>query len=144
MDAISKEFILRSDAQLAAKWPHVKPTPAQQEEAAFRATEDATYASWPSFSSAPSSSSGVEASLAAIMDQLQHMSANFGSHLDHLFDEICQMNTRIGCIACRQSHLGGFAYSPFPEPAEESSDGGDDESDDASGSPNDNEMTVSQ
>ena len=39
MDAISKEFILRSDAQLAAKWPHVKPTPAQQEEAAFRATE---------------------------------------------------------------------------------------------------------
>ena len=112
MDAINKKSIRRSDAQLAAKWPHVKLTPAQQEEATFRTTEDAIYASQPSSSSTLSSSSRVEASLATIMDQLQHMSADFGSCLYHLFDEICQMNTRIGHIACRQSHFGSFAHSP--------------------------------
>ena len=36
-----------------------------------------------------------------------------------------------------------LAYSPFPELAEESSDGGDDESDDASASPSDDEMIFS-
>ena len=54
------------------------------------------------------------------------------------------MNTRIGRIAHQQSHLGGFASSPSLEPAEESSDNVDDESDDASGSPSDDKMTVSQ
>ena len=30
------------------------------------------------------------------MDLLQLMHADFGSPLNHLFDEMCQMNTRIG------------------------------------------------
>ena len=115
MGAISKESIRRSDVQLAAKRPYVKPTPAQQNEATFHATEgaakDATYASQPSSSSTPSSY-GVKASLAAIMDQLQHMHDNCGSHLDHISDEMCQMNTRIGRIAHRQSCLGGMLI-PF-------------------------------
>ena len=45
----------------------MKPTLAQQDKVAFRATKDATYASRPSSSSTPSFSE-VEASLAAIMD----------------------------------------------------------------------------
>ena len=45
MDAISKESIWRSVAQLAAKWSHMEPTPAQKEEADFHATGDAAYAS---------------------------------------------------------------------------------------------------
>ena len=62
------------------------------------------------------------------------MLADFGSCLNHLSDEMCQMNTKIGRIACRQSRFGGFAPSPLLDPVEESSDGGDDESDDASSS----------
>ena len=81
-----------------AKRPHQESTPAQQEKAAFRAAEDATYASRPSSLSAPPSSSRVEASLAAIMDQLQLLRADIGSQLDHLTNEMCQMNTRIGRI----------------------------------------------
>ena len=123
--------------------PHVEPTPAQQDEATFHAVkgaiEDAVYAFRPSTSS---SSYGVEASLAAIMDQLQHMHANFGCHIDHISDGMCQMNTRIGRIARRQSNLGGFAPSPSLEPAEDYSDGGDN-GDDASGSSSDNEMIAS-
>ena len=72
------------------------------------------------------------------------MCADFGSCLDHLFDEMCQMNTRIGYITCRQSRLGSFTPSPPLDPFEESFDGGDDESDDAIGSASDDEMTVSQ
>ena len=73
------------------------------------------------------------------------MHADFGSHLEHLSDEMSQMNTRISCIAHRQSWLGGFAPSPSPEHAEKffSSSGGDDD-DNASGSKYDNEMTTSQ
>ena len=79
------------------------------------------------------------------MDQLQLMRANFGSHLDHLSNEMCQMNTRIGRIARCQSHLGGFAHSPSPEPAESSFDGGDDDDDnDASSFEIDDEMAPSQ
>ena len=72
------------------------------------------------------------------------MHANFGSCLDHLSDEICKMNTRIDCIACCQSRLGGFAPSPSPEHAEESasSDDGDDD-DDASDFESNDEMTTS-
>ena len=43
----------------------MKPTLAQQDKVAFRAMKDATYASRPSSSSAPSFS-GVEVSLAAL------------------------------------------------------------------------------
>ena len=52
------------------------------------------------------------------------------------------MNTRIGRITRRQSCLGDFAYSPSPEPVEDSFDGGDDDND-AFGSSSDDEMTVS-
>ena len=45
MVAISKESIRSSDVQLAAKRPHVKPTPAQHDEAAFYVAEDVAYAS---------------------------------------------------------------------------------------------------
>ena len=53
------------------------------------------------------------------------------------------MNTKIGRIAHRQSHLGGLSPSPSLEPTKDSSDGGDDD-DDASGSSSDDEMIVSQ
>ena len=78
------------------------------------------------------------------MHQLQHMCAYFGSHLDHISNEMCQTNTRIGRIARRQSRFDSFAHFPFPEPAKESSDSGDDESDDAFRSPSDVEMTISR
>ena len=73
------------------------------------------------------------------------MIADFDSCLSHLFDEICQMNTKIGHIARRQSFLGGFAPSLTPESIEESSlDGGDsDDDDDASCSETDDEKASS-
>ena len=131
MGAISKESIRRSDTQLTAKWARVEST-----------SSDAALASRPSSSSAPpSSSSRAKVSLIAIMDQLQLIRANFGSHLNHLSDEMCQMNTRIGCIARHQSRLGGFAHSPSPELTEKSSSNG---GDGASCSETDDEMTASQ
>ena len=54
------------------------------------------------------------------------------------------MNTRIGHIACRQSHLGSFAPSPSLELAESSLDGGDNDDDDPSYSETIDEMAVSQ
>ena len=130
MGAISKESIQKSDAQLAAKWPRVEST-----------LTNVAPTSKPSSSFAPPSSFGAGFSLATIMDQLQLMHVEFGSRLDHLPDEMCQMNTRISRIVRRQSRLSGFVPSPTPEPAEESSlDGGDD----ASGSSSDVGMTTSQ
>ena len=89
-----------------AKRPREESTLAQPEEANIRVAENATYASRPPtppppFSSAPSFSSRVNASLIAILDKLQHMRANFGSCVDHISNEMCQMNTRIGRIARR-------------------------------------------
>ena len=101
--------------------------------------EDVAYVPRPSSSFAPSPS-GVEAFLVAIISQIQLMYANFGSHLDHIFDKMCQMNTRIGGITCQQSHLGSFAPSPSPELVEDSSNGRDND-DDASSSEYDAEMT---
>jgi len=72
------------------------------------------------------------------------MRADFGSYLDHLSNEMCQMNTKIGRITRRQSRLGGFTSSLSPEPAKSSSDGGDDDDDDASCSETDDEMNASQ
>ena len=65
---------------------------------------------------------------------------DFGTHLDYLFDEMCQMNTKIGQIAQRQSHLGGFVPSPKRNPSLESSTSGKDDGD-ASGSYYDDVMT---
>ena len=78
MGVICRESMQRSAAQLVAKAkrPHVESTPTQWEETNIQAVEDAAYTSRPSSSSAPSSSFGVEASLTAILDQLQQMCAD--------------------------------------------------------------------
>ena len=79
------------------------------------------------------------------MAQFQCMDA----YLDTFSDELCQVNTYVGCIARRQACLSGFTASPFPSPeasADEDSDDGadnDDEDKDASSS-SDEEMTTSQ
>ena len=65
---------------------------------------------------------------------------DFGTRLDHLSNEMCQMNTRIGQIAQRQFHLGGFVPSPKHNTSLESSTSGKDDGD-ASGSYYDDEMT---
>ena len=74
------------------------------------------------------------------------MCVDFGSRLDHLSDKMCQMNTRIDRIACRQSRLDCFAPLPSPKPAEESFSSGDDDDDDVDGSSSSSngEMTTSQ
>ena len=71
------------------------------------------------------------------------MRADFGSYLNHISNETCQMNTRIGRIAHRQSHLSSFAPSPSPKPVEDSFDGRVD-GDDASISSSDDEMIAPQ
>ena len=73
------------------------------------------------------------------------MSVDFGSHLDHLSNAMCQMNTKIDHITRHQSRLGGFLPLPSPQLADESSssDGGDDDVD-ASGSMYDDQMMTSQ
>ena len=73
------------------------------------------------------------------------MRADFGSRPDHQSNEMCQMNTRIDRITHRQSRLGGFAPSPSPKLAKESSSSGDDvDGADGSNSSSDDEMTSSQ
>ena len=100
----------------------------------------------PSTSTPSSSTGGV--TLDVIMAQLQRMDA----HLDTLGDELCQVNTCVGCIARRQARLGGFVESPSPLPKafeddeafeddDDSDDNDDDEDGDAS-SPSDDEMST--
>ena len=78
------------------------------------------------------------------MAQLVHMNAR----LDTLSDKLCQVNTRVGCIARRQAIIGGFtiAYSPSPPASKDESDdcyGSDDaDEDDGASSPSDDEMSV--
>ena len=105
---------------MAAKWPRVEST-STDAAPAFRPSSSSTSLSF---------SFKAEFSLSAIMDQLQLICVDFGSRLDHLSDEMCQMNTRIGCIAHHQSCLDGFAPSPSLKPAESASDGGGDDYDD--------------
>ena len=54
------------------------------------------------------------------------------------------MNTKISRITHHQSRLGGFAASPSPKPIGSSSDGEDDNGDDASFFETDDEMNASQ
>ena len=62
--------------------------------------------------------------------------------LDTFNDELCQVNTHVGCITRCQAVMGGFtvASSPSPEASEDESDDGsgsaadDDEDGDASSS----------
>ena len=62
------------------------------------------------------------------MAQLQRMDAR----LNTLSDELCQVNTRVNCIARRQARLGGFIESPSPSPeaSEDEDDDGDSDNDD--------------
>ena len=55
------------------------------------------------------------------------------TYLDTLSDELCQVNTYVGCITQRQAHLGGFMASPSPSPEAfvDKDDDGDSNSDDA-------------
>ena len=82
--------------------------------------------------------------LKAIMAQLVHMNAR----LDTLSDKLCQVNTRVGCIARRQAIMGGFtiASSPSPPASKDESDdcsGSDDaDEDDGASSPSDDEMST--
>ena len=80
------------------------------------------------------------------MAHLQWMEVNFGGHLDYLTDKICQMNSKVGRIARRQTRIGSFSPSPSPSleaSADEDDDVGDDEDDDASSS-GDDKMTTFQ
>ena len=75
------------------------------------------------------------------MAQLQHMDAR----LNTFSDELCQVNTRVGRIAWRQAHLGGFMASPSPSPEaseDENDDGDSDDEDEDANSSGDNEMTA--
>ena len=85
----------------------------------------------PSFSAPPTFASFWAAGVTfeAIMAHLQRMDACF----DSLTDEMCQVNTCIGPIACQQARLGGFTPSPFPSleaSTNKDDDVGDDEDDD--------------
>ena len=53
------------------------------------------------------------------------------ARLDTLSTELYQVNTRVGRIARRQAHLGGFVESPSPPPeASETFEDDDDSNDD--------------
>ena len=95
------------------------------------------------FTFAPSSSGGG-VTLEAIMAQFQRIDAC----LDTLSDELCQVNTHVGCIARQQACLGGFtaSLSPFLEAStdKEGDDGADDDDGDEDEDASSNDMTTSQ
>ena len=65
-----------------------------------------------------------------------------------LSDKLCQVNTRVGCIAQRQAIMGGFTFtsSPSPPTSEDESDDGssneDANKDDGASSRSDHEMST--
>ena len=87
-------------------------TTIKQSKVQFRSRRSGTTA--PSTPSAPStsapSSSASEVTLKDIMAQLQRMDA----HLDTLSDELCQVNTYVGCIARRQDKIGSCTMPSTP------------------------------
>ena len=79
------------------------------------------------------------------MVQLQRMDAQ----LNTLNDEFCQVNTRVGRIARRKAHLGGFMESPSSsleafedEDNDSNSNEDDDDEDEDASSPSDDEMST--
>ena len=70
------------------------------------------------------------------------------ARLDTFNDELCQVNTHVGCITRCQAVMGGFtvASSPSPEASKDESDDGfgsaDDAEDDDDGLPSDDEMST--
>ena len=105
-------------------------------------TDDPVASAVPPFSSAPCtfapSSSVTGVTLDAIMAQLQRMDTRH----KFLIDEMCQMNTRVGCIARKQACMASFAPSPSPSP--EASADEDDVANDVASFSSDDEMTTSQ
>ena len=120
----------------------------RQSEAQLRPRQPWTETMTPSTSTTPSTSAPSyfvgEVTLKVIMAQLVRMDA----HLNTLSDELCQVNTCVGCIARRQAIMGGFtAYtSPSPPASEDKSDDGsssnDADKDDDASSPSDDEMST--
>ena len=74
------------------------------------------------------------------------MDARLETLLETLSDELCQVNTRVGCIARRQARLGGFIESPSPPPKasedDDDSDNDDDDEDGDASSSNNDEMST--
>ena len=93
MGAIDAATVKQSEVQFQSRWSRSAAPP----------TRSASSTSAPS-----SSTSGV--TLEDIMTQLQCMDAR----LDTLSDELCQVNSCVGCIAQRQTVMGGFVASPSP------------------------------
>ena len=65
--------------------------------------------------------------------------------LDTLSNELCQVNTRVGCNVRWQVVMGGYIVASSPEAFEDESDGSDsadDAEDDDDGSPSDDEMST--
>ena len=69
--------------------------------------------------------------------------------LDTLSNELCQVNTRVGCIAWQQARFCGFieSLSPSLEASKDEDDYGDpndddDDKDKDASSPSDDEMTA--
>ena len=52
------------------------------------------------------------------------------ARLDTLSDELCQVNTCIGCIARRQAEIGGYTMPSTPVAPMDESDVDDDDDDD--------------
>ena len=97
----------------------------------------------PPASTAPSSFVGG-VTLEAIMAQLVWVDVR----LDTLSEELCQVNTYVGCIAWRQAIIGSFtvASSPSPLASEDESDDGsysdDANEEDGASLPSDDEMST--
>ena len=66
------------------------------------------------------------------------------ARLDTFSTELYQVNTRVGRIARRQAHLGGFVESPSlpPETSKASDDDGSDDEDGDASSSNSDEMST--
>ena len=112
MGAIDVVIVQRNEAQLRLQQPQTKTAASPTSLA-------------PSTSALSSSMGGVI--LDVIMAQLQRMDAC----LDTFSDELCQVNTYVGCIARRQAHLGGFVESPsLPLEASKTFEDDDDSNDD--------------
>ena len=129
MCAIKATTIRRSEAQLQPRRPQIEIV--------------VPLASFAPSTSAPLSSAGG-VTLEAIMAQLVRMDA----YLDTFSDELCPVNTRVGCIARRQAAMGGFTTYTSPSPLalkDESDDGsGNDDADEDNGasSASDDEMST--
>ena len=74
------------------------------------------------------------------MAQLVRMNA----HFDTFSDELCQVNTRVDCIAQRQGAMGGFTAnsSSSPPASKDESDNGSGSENDGASSPSDDEMST--